>query len=151
MFTRYVKQITEPTLAKGAVNEVSGGFVQPYNNKLKPLARVLRSNMTDAEQCLWQRIRSRQIGGVQFYRQKSLLSFIVDFYCAKAKMVIELDGSQHYDPEHQAKDQQRDMQLAHAGLKVLRFDDRQVLKESEAVLKVIYDEVVERISNSPKS
>lgn len=150
MFTRYVKQIIEPTLAKGAVNEVSGGFVQPYNNKLKPLARVLRSNMTDAEQFLWWKIRNKQVGGAQFYRQKSLLSFIVDFYCPKAKMVIELDGSQHYDPEHQAKDQQRDMQLARAGLKVLRFDDRQVLKESEAVLKVIYDVVLDRVSNLPK-
>ena len=124
--------------------------MQPYNNKLKPLARSLRSNMTDAEQCLWQRIRNRQIGGAQFYRQKTLLSFIVDFYSPKAKLVIELDGGQHFEPEHQAKDQKRDAQLARAGLKVLRFDDRQVLTETEAVLKVIYDEVDERMSNTHK-
>ena len=121
--------------------------MEPYNNKLKPLARTLRSNMTDAEQCLWQKIRNKQIAGVQFYRQKTLLSFIVDFYCAKAKLVIELDGSQHFETEYQAKDQKRDAQLARAGLKVLRFDDRQVLTESEAVLKVIYDEVVARTAN----
>ena len=125
--------------------------MQPYNNKLKPLARALRSNMTDAEQCLWQKIRNRQIGGVQFYRQKTLLSFIVDFYSPKAKLVIKLDGGQHFEPEHQAKDQKRDAQLARAGLKVLRFDDRQALTETEAVLKVIYDEVVERMGNSHKA
>ena len=125
--------------------------MQPYNNKLKPLARALRSNMTDAEQCLWQKIRNRQIGGVQFYRQKTLLSFIVDFYSPKAKLVIKLDGGQHFEPEHQAQDQKRDAQLARAGLKVLRFDDRQALTETEAVLKVIYDEVVERMGNSHKA
>jgi len=121
--------------------------LQPYNNKLKPLARALRSNMTDAEQCLWQRIRNRQIGGVQFYRQKSLLTFIVDFYSPRAKLVIELDGSQHFEADYQLKDKQRDEQLQHIGLKVLRFDDRQVLTQTEAVLKVIYAEVVTRISN----
>ena len=127
------------------MNEVSGGFVQPYNKVLKPLARTLRSNMTDAEQCLWQRIRSRQVGGVQFYRQKTLLSFIVDFYSPVVKLVIELDGSQHFEREYQAKDQKRDEQLSQYGLKVLRFDDRQVLTETEAVLKVIYDEVIQRL------
>ncbi len=101
--------------------------------------------MTDAEQCLWQKIRNKQIGGVQFYRQKTLLSFIVDFYSPKAKLVVELDGRQHFEPEHQDKDKERDAQLTLSGLKVLRFDDRQVLTETEAVLKVIYDEVVARL------
>ena len=133
------------------MNEVSGGFVQPYNNKLKPLARALRSNMTDAEQCLWQKIRNRQISGVQFYRQKTLLSYIVDFYSPATKLVIELDGSQHFEPDHQAKDQIRDEHLAREGLKVLRFDDRQALTETEAVLKVIYDEVVARLAKTPKA
>lgn len=102
--------------------------------------------MTDAEQCLWQRIRNRQIAGAQFYRQKSLLSFIVDFYSPKAKLVIELDGGQHFEPDYQARDKERDSQLVRAGLKVLRFDDRQVLTETEAVLRVVYDEVVARLS-----
>lgn len=124
--------------------------MEPYNIKLKPLARALRSKMTDAEQCLWQKIRNRQIGGAQFYRQKPLLTFIVDFYCPKAKLVIELDGGQHYEAEHQARDRERDAQLVLAGLKVLRFDDRQVLAEHEAVLKVIYDEVVGRTGSLSK-
>jgi very-short-patch-repair endonuclease len=90
---------------------VSGGFVQPYNKSLKRFSRSLRSNMTDAEQHLWQRLRNRQLCGVQFYRQKPLLSFIVDFYCPRAKLVIELDGAQHLEAEHRIKDAVRDEEL----------------------------------------
>ena len=53
--------------------------------------------MTDAERMLWQRLRRKQIHGLQFYRQKPLLSYIVDFYCPQAALVIELDGSQHLE------------------------------------------------------
>ncbi len=120
--------------------------MEPYGRKLKQFSRALRSNMTDAEQHLWQWIRNKQICGVQFYRQKSLLSFIVDFYCPKARLVIELDGSQHFELDHQAKYHVRDAQLAAIGLRVLRFDDRQVLLESDAVLAVIYGVVVERLN-----
>ena len=108
--------------------------------------------MTDAESHLWRRLRNKQIHGVQFYRQKPLLSFIVDFYCPKAKLVIELDGAQHFEPEHQIKDGKRGESLAGVGLKVLRFDDRQVLMETEAVLEVIHAEVALRLganSNPP--
>ena len=115
--------------------------MEPYRKTLKKPARSLRNNMTDAEQMLWYRIRRKQIHGVQFYRQKPLLAFVVDFYCPAAKLVIELDGSQHFEAEHQAKDQDRDAALASLGLRVLRFDNRQVLLETDAVLGVI-DEVV---------
>ncbi|MER0202478.1 MAG: DUF559 domain-containing protein [Nitrosomonas sp.] len=116
-----------------------------YNPKLKDNSRALRTNMTDAEQALWHRVRRKQIRGVQFYRQKPLLSFIVDFYCPAAKLVIELDGSQHFETEHQAKDQERDEALAGLGLHVLRFDNRQVLLETDAVLNVIDGMVKERL------
>ena len=129
------------------MNEVSGGFVQPYNNKLKQFSRALRSNMTDAEQHLWYRLRNKQVCGIQFYRQKPLLAFIVDFYCTKAKLVVELDGAQHFETEHQLKDAARDAALEKMGLKVLRFDDRQVLSETESVVAVIYGEVVERLKS----
>ena len=126
--------------------------MQSYDKKTKPFSRTLRSNMTDAEQRLWWRIRNKQICGAQFYRQKPLLSFIVDFYCPKAKLVIELDGSQHFEPGHQACDMARDGQLAGIGLKTLRFDDRQALMEAASVLEVIYVEVARRLhenSNPP--
>lgn len=119
--------------------------MESYNPKLKENSRILRTNMTDAEQVLWQRIRRKQIQNVQFYRQKPLLAFIVDFYCPAAKLVIELDGSQHFEAAHQAKDQARDAVLAGLGLYVLRFDNRQVLLETDAVLEVIDMIVKERV------
>ena len=67
-----------------------------YDNSLKHIARELRKNMTDAEKLLWSRIRRRQLSGYQFYRQRIIGSYIVDFYCPTARLVIEIDGGQHY-------------------------------------------------------
>ena len=112
--------------------------MQPYKRTLKPFSRQLRSNMTDAEQVLWQRLRRKQICGLQFYRQKPLLGYIVDFYCPKAALVVEVDGRQHLEPEHKERDALRDQALAGLGLRVLRFDNRQVLMETDSVIEVIY-------------
>ncbi len=122
--------------------------MEPYRKTLKEPARLLRINMTDAEQVLWHRIRRKQIQGVQFYRQKPLLTFIVDFYCPAAKLVIELDGSQHFEAEHQAKDQDRDAALAGLGLRVLRFDNRQVLLETDAVVEEIWRFICARVDRA---
>lgn len=119
--------------------------MERYNPKLKDHSRSLRTSMTDAEKILWHRIRRKQIQNVQFYRQKPLLIFIVDFYCPAAKLVIELDGSQHFESEHQANDHDRDAALTGLGLRVLRFDNRQVLLETDAVLAVIDEVVRERV------
>ena len=112
--------------------------MQPYNKSLKLPSRNLRSNMTDAEQWLWQRLRRKQILGLQFYRQKPILNFIVDFYCSAAKLVIECDGGQHYTAEGLEADRARDQALAQLGLNVLRFDNRQILTETDAVVDQIY-------------
>lgn len=85
--------------------------MQPYNKNLKQPSRDLRSNMTDAEQLLWQRIRRKQILGLQIYRQKPILNLIVDFYCPKANLVIECDGGQHSTPEGLEADRVRDQAL----------------------------------------
>ena len=119
--------------------------MERYNLKLKEHSRTLRKNMTDVEQVLWYKLRRRQIQGVQFYRQKPLLDYIVDFYCPVAKLVIELDGSQHFEEEDQVRDQLRDDALAGVGLRVLRFDNRQVLSERDAVLEMIDTVVKERL------
>jgi len=87
----------------------------PYSRQLKQNSRELRSNMTDAEQKLWYRLRRKQINGWQFYRQKIIGSYIVDFYCPAARLVVELDGSQHFEPQHQAADQKRDAYLVSLG------------------------------------
>ena len=117
----------------------------PYARRLKPYSRKLRSNMTDAEQRLWHRVRRKQIEGVQFYRQKPLGPYIVDFYAPAANLVVEIDGSQHFTVEGLAADAVRDAALAKMGLRVLRFDDRQVLLEMEAVLAEIWRVVVGRV------
>ncbi len=87
----------------------------PYNKALKPLSRSLRSALTQAEQRLWERVRRKQIAGVQFYRQKPLAGYIVDFYCASANLVIELDGSQHMEADAQAYDLHRTQVLEGLG------------------------------------
>ncbi len=117
----------------------------PYQVENKPLARELRQNMTDAEHILWKRLRRKQILGVSFYRQKPLACYIVDFYCAAARLVIELDGSQHYTPDTQQHDAIRTQTLEAMGLRVLRFDNRQVLQELATVIEVIFAEVEARL------
>ena len=112
--------------------------MQPYNKNLKQASRDLRNNMTDVEQLLWQRLRRKQILGLQFYRQKPILNFIVDFYCPAANLVIECDGRQHYTAEGLEADRARDQALAQLGLNVLRFDNRQILTEIDGVVEKIY-------------
>jgi len=110
----------------------------PYRKDLKAVTRDLRKNMTDAEKLLWSEIRSKQLKGVQFYRQKPLGSYIVDFYCPSAKLIIEVDGGQHYSDEGQTKDAQRDAYFNKLGLRVKRYSDREVLKNINDVLEDIY-------------
>ena len=123
--------------------------MEKYSQQLKQSARTLRVGMTDAEQKLWFYLRRKQVRGLQFYRQKPLLNFIVDFYCPAAKLVIELDGSQHAELDHQQKDQRRDNLLKELGLLVLRFDNKQVLMEVDSVLAVINDVVTACKINPP--
>ena len=94
--------------------------------------------MTDAERLLWSKIRGKQLKGQQFYRQKIVGEYIVDFYCPKSRLVIEVDGGQHYSAEGKEKDGMRDHYMARAGIAVLRFLDREVLNNLEAVLEQIW-------------
>lgn len=123
--------------------------MQPYNKNLKLPSRDLRRNMTDAEQWLWQRLRGKQILGLQFYRQKPILNFIVDFYCSAAKLVIECDGGQHYTEDGLKADQIRDQALSELGLVVLRFSNRQILIEIDAVIELIFQTAQSRIPLNP--
>ena len=122
--------------------------MKEYRQQLKGNSRILRKNMTDSELLLWRFIRRKQIHNVQFYRQKPIAGYIVDFYCSKVNLVIEIDGSQHFDEEHLRKDQKRDAVLVKMGLQVLRFDNNQVLTESQSVLAKIEQVVRERIKDS---
>jgi very-short-patch-repair endonuclease len=113
----------------------------PFNRKIKPIARYLRSNMTDAEQLVWSRIRRKQIFNVQFYRQKNIGNYIVDFYCPKGKLVVELDGGQHYEMEEIKRDRERDHYLQRLGLTVMRFSNLDVLKNIDGVVDRIYEHI----------
>ena len=117
-----------------------------YSKIVKPLARELRNNQTDAEVLLWSRIRRKQILGVQFNRQKPIDRYIVDFYSASTKLVIELDGIQHYEIDAIEYDFERTKMLESFGLKVMRFDNSLIFSELDNVISIIYDEVKNRIS-----
>ena len=97
--------------------------------------------MTDAERYLWLKIRMKQMKGYHFYRQKPIGSYIVDFYCSKAKLVLEIDGSQHLLSENSERDKTRDSYLRTLGLNVLRFNNNDVLKNIEGVLHRIAAEL----------
>ncbi|MBO7705112.1 DUF559 domain-containing protein [Acinetobacter johnsonii] len=123
--------------------------MQPYNKNLKQLSRDLRNNMTDAEKRLWSKLRAKQILGLQFYLQKPLLNFIVDFYCPAANLVIECDGGQHFTEEGLEADRVRDEVLVELGLVVLRFSNRQVLTEIDDVIELIFQTAQSRIPLNP--
>ncbi len=117
----------------------------PYNDNLKFNARQLRRNMTDGEQVMWARLRKKQLLGVQFYRQKPIGRYIVDFFAPKAKLVVEVDGSQHFAGDHALSDKQRDTYLSNLGLLVLRFNNLEVLRETDAVVEMILSTLSERL------
>ena len=121
----------------------------PYNENLKQLSRQLRENMTDAERRLWANIRRKQLKGCQFYRQKPIGDYIVDFFCPRAKLVIEVDGSQHFSGEMTEYDRIRDAYMNNLGLKVLRFTNAEVLNCIEGVVESIEREMPEEIPLSP--
>ncbi|MFQ6122501.1 MAG: endonuclease domain-containing protein [Dehalococcoidales bacterium] len=119
-----------------------------YNKNLKEYSRQLRGNMTDAERHLWAKIRMKQLKGYQFYRQKPLGDYIVDFYCPRAKLVIEIDGSYHLIGETIEYDRIRDDYLSSLGLRVLRFTNTDVLTHINGVIESIIENM-EKIPLSP--
>ena len=117
-----------------------------YDSHLKKSARQLRKNMTDSERALWSRLRGKQLYGVQVYRQKPIGEYIVDFYVPKARLVVEVDGSQHSESEHAEKDRKRDAYMNTVGIQVLRFRNIDVLKETDAVVDIIARTISDRLS-----
>jgi len=112
-----------------------------YRADLKSVARRLRNNSTDAERLLWSRLRRKQVLGIQFYRQKPIGEYVVDFYAPRVKLVVEVDGAQRFESVERAQDTARSEYLCRQGLLVLRFDNRQVLREMDAALAVIHEQV----------
>lgn len=113
-----------------------------YNRSLIGLSRHFRKNMTDSEKRLWSKIRMRQLNGYQFYRQRIIGDYIVDFFCPKAKLIIEVDGSQHKSDEIAGADRERDVYVKNKGLKMLRFNDIEVLRNIDGVIEKILENII---------
>lgn len=109
--------------------------MRPYKQSNIPLAKELRKNMTPWEKKLWYQFLNRY--PVRFQRQKAIDRFIVDFYCAEAALVIELDGSQHFEAAGDAADRERDSALEALGLKVLRYSNRVIAENFRCVCEDI--------------
>ena len=115
----------------------------PYKHNLVGISKSLRKRATRQEKRLWYQFLSKY--PVRFQRQKAINAYIVDFYCHAAKLVIELDGAQHYTDDGLEQDAQRDKTLALYGLKVLRFLNKDVDQNFEGVCIYIHQEVQKRI------
>jgi len=84
---------------------------------------------------------------VKVYKQRIIHSYVADFYCAAARLVVELDGSQHYEQEGQKSDRERDADMEALGLKVLRFSNREIQREFDAVCEAIHQEIQARTAD----
>ena len=109
-----------------------------FNKKaLKEFRKELRSNLTPAEAVMWKVLQRKQLEGRKFRRQHSISNYIVDFYCPKEKLVIELDGAGHFTPKGNNKDELRDAYLNKLNIRALRFENRDVFNNLDAVLEEI--------------
>ncbi len=107
----------------------------PYNADLKEKARNLRNNSTLSEVSLWNRLKRRQLIGYQFLRQKPLDNYIVDFFCSRLILAIEIDGDSHIDKEN--VDLKRQDKLESLGITFFRFPDNEVKKNLDGALQTI--------------
>jgi very-short-patch-repair endonuclease len=105
--------------------------------------RELRRRSTEAEALLWRHLRDRRFQGIKLRRQHPIGHYIVDFFCPRRRLAIELDGGQHFDPSAQAHDERRSQDLARRGIRVVRFTNTQVFEETEAVLEAIMSALAE--------
>ncbi len=118
-----------------------------YNPANKQFSQKLRANQTDTERILWSKLRRKQIKGYLFTRQKPIGRYIVDFYCHKLKLVIEVDGDLHYLTEkNKIKDRERDQYLNNLGITVYRINNIDVYKNLKEVMQGIWN-LVRKLEN----
>src|ERR1035437_4857217 len=105
--------------------------------EMKPCRRKLRKQMTAAEVALWLMIKNKQLDGERFLRQFSIGHYVVDFYCSKFKLAIELDGEGHFTEDGEARDTRRTEFLNSVGVRVLRFENFEIFQYPERTLNEI--------------
>ena len=126
-------------------DEISSSFTG-YNKNLKKASQELRKGMTPQEKHLWYDFLKNY--PVQFYRQRPIYKFIADFYCAKAGIVIELDGSQHYEEKGLLKDKIRTEKIEQRDLTVIRIPNNEIYRNFEGVCMYIDNAVKESLRQS---
>jgi very-short-patch-repair endonuclease len=104
--------------------------------------------MTDSEQKLWKHLRMGQVLGIRFYRQRPLAGYIVDFFAPAAKLIVEVDGSQHYEEAGVEKDRIRDTYFRDHGYLVLRFSNLDILQRTDGVVETVRQAVNARLGES---
>ena len=109
-------------------------FNQPQQ---KIIRRILRQQPIGCERILWNKLRNRQLGGYKFKRQYSISKYIVDFYCAKARLVIEIDGATHSTEKEIQYDKQRQEFLEKQGVRVIRYLNTEIKEDLNEVLENI--------------
>jgi very-short-patch-repair endonuclease len=114
------------------------------SDRLRTNARTLRKNSTDVERILWSELRDHRLNGASFRRQVPIKNFIADFVCHAAKLVIELDGGQHFSDQAEQKDAARSAVIEAQGFQVLRFSNLDVMTNRAGVLEIIAAAVAER-------
>jgi very-short-patch-repair endonuclease len=119
---------------------------ETYNSKnRKSLRRKLRNSTTSAEAILWSSLQRRQLEGKKFRRQESFGRYVVDFYCPECRLIVELDGAPHFEPNSEIYENERTMYLEGLGLKIIRFENQAIHDDIESVLETIR----EAIRNAP--
>jgi very-short-patch-repair endonuclease len=113
-------------------------------SRLRSNARALRKNSTDAERILWSELRDHRLNGASFRRQAPIATYIADFVCHAAKLVIELDGGQHFSDTQEASDARRSAVIEAKGFRVLRFSNHDVMANRVGVLETIVAAVAAR-------
>ena len=125
-------------------------MVLRFNKKeLKGLRQNLRNNMPPAERILWGKLKGKQLGGFKFRRQHSIDEFILDFYCPKARLAIEIDGDSHFESENAKNDSERTRKIELQGPKILRFTNTEIYESLEGVLDQILKHLKEKNHQPP--
>jgi very-short-patch-repair endonuclease len=111
------------------------------SSELFDMARILRKNMTEAEIKLWDNLKGNKLRGLKFRPQHPIYLFIVDFYCHRLKLVIEVDGGYHEDENQKVLDIERSHALKELGIHIIRYTNSEILNDLEKVLDKINSEI----------
>ena len=120
-----------------AMTELKNDPTWQVTRTMRSRARSLRRDLTNAERRIWSALRAHRLDGAGFRRQKPIGPYIADFVCEASKLIVELDGGQHFDAANEMRDARRDAYLVGKGYRVLRFNNHDVMVNKDGVLETI--------------